>query len=211
MPSEIGPSFRGNWKAVITGSEFVSAAELDGAEPTLTIKDVRRAEMESMDAGGKTRSTLVVYFEEAKKGLALNRTNAVCLAALFGDNVSGWVGSRITLCAEQVQFGRERVLGIRVKGSPDIQRVVKAEIKMPRKRPQYRELVPTGNTTGNQPRRQSGPGNRQPQQEQADSPAEALARWASTQRGPFPWDDEGEALEQMDDTRAMYWLGKVGA
>jgi len=190
---------------VITGDEFVSAPEIGSNTPTMEVSDVRYADMESDGKGG--RRTLVVYFKGAKKGWPMNKTNPKLISAMFGNDVSGWIGKRLTLHVVPVKFGSEDTEGIRVKGSPDISQPMTISIKRPKRRPEVYRLE----VTGNQPRRQSGPGNRQPQQEQADSPAEALARWASTQRGPFPWDDEGEALEQMDNTRAMYWLGKVGA
>ena len=170
MPSEIGPAYRGDWRAVITGDEFVSAPEIGDATPTLTVKDVVRANMEGMDGKKGSRSTLVVYFKEAAKGWPMNKTNPKLIAAMFGDDVTNWIGKRITLCTAMVKFGSEDVLGIRVKGSPDIQRQINLEIKRPRRRPEQYRLVPTGNSS--QPRSQSGPGQQQPQQDD-------LPEWAA--------------------------------
>ena len=148
MPSDVGPAFRGDWRAVITGDEFVSAPEIGNKTPTLTIADVRHAEMESMDAGKGKRSTLAVYFREARKAWVLNKTNPHLLAAMFGADTTGWIGKRVTLYTTEVAFGPDRVLAIRVKGSPDIDRTITVSIKRPKRKPEQHTLVPTGNRSG---------------------------------------------------------------
>ena len=79
-------------------------------------------------------------FEGAKKKLVLNRTNGECLKALFGRNVDDWIGKRITLYV--AEFNGEPC--IRIKGSPDIERPITFELKLPRKKPRPMTMQKTG-------------------------------------------------------------------
>lgn len=151
MASQVGPDFHGDWREVLTGSEFVTAVQVGDHRPTLTITSIKRARLDSLDAGGGSRDALVVYFGEAEKGWVLNKTNAKCLSAMFGNRVDDWIGKRVTLCTEMVGLGRERVLGIRVVGSPDIARPIVADVTRPRRRKETRELVPTGRNPKHEP------------------------------------------------------------
>jgi hypothetical protein len=122
--------------------DYITADSFDGKVPMLTIDHVQKVDLE--DDKGKTRSRPVVYFRETKRGWVLNKTSAQALSALFGHETDKWAGKRVSLGAELVQFGKERVLGIRVRGSPDIASPVTFDLKLPRKRPQKVTLVPTG-------------------------------------------------------------------
>jgi hypothetical protein len=123
--------------------DYIAAVEFDGKTPTLTIEHVKMLDLE--DDKGKTKTRPVVSFRETKRGWVMNKTSAQALSALFSTpETDKWTGKRVTLAAEMVAFGKERVLGIRVKGSPDISSPVTFELKLPRKRPQKVTLVPTG-------------------------------------------------------------------
>lgn len=159
MPSKIGPSYRGDWHAVITSSAFLSAAVLGDKHATLRINDVRPVEHEAERPGDANDKTLGVFFDKTDKALSLNRTNAELISAMFGDQTEGWIGHRITLASEMVRFGSKTVPGIRVIGSPDIEHEITVQIKMPRKRPDPRVLHATG-------RRQAQ--RQDPEHEQAD-------------------------------------------
>lgn len=126
--------------------EHIAAVEFDGKTPTLTIDHVKMLDLE--DEKGKTKTRPVVYFRETKRGWVLNKTSAQALAALFTPETDGWTGKTVTLAAELVQFGNERVLGIRVKGSPLLTEPVTFDLKLPRKRPRKVTLVPTGKANG---------------------------------------------------------------
>ena len=131
-----------NATALLPG-DFITAAEFGGKTPTLTITDARLVKVFDEKTGGdKQKGT--IFFRETPRGWILNRTNVLCLMAMFGSETNDWNGKRVTLAAELVQFGRDRVLGIRVKGSPDLLAPVLAEIKLPRKKPTTMRLVPTG-------------------------------------------------------------------
>lgn len=122
--------------------DYIAAVEFDGRSPTMTIKSVEVVGLE--DDKGKTKDRGVVWFAETKRGWVLNRTNATLLAAMFGPETKSWAGKRVTLHAVEVQFGPKKVPGIRVKGSPDLERDLVAEVVLPRKKPIKVRLVRTG-------------------------------------------------------------------
>ena len=138
-----------NYKALVP-SEYITAADFDGKTPTMTITNIEMREMESVKKGkGKGEAKIqhrgVVFFKETTRGWVLNSTNNQCIAAMFGEIVGGWIGKRVTLCAELVRVGNgTEEPGIRVKGSPDLQHSVEVEIRLPRKRPVKRTLLATG-------------------------------------------------------------------
>ena len=132
-------------------SEYISAAEIIGKTPTLTISKVTLEKVESMSkddaAAGKMKDRVVVYFAESKsgRGWLLNRTNAECLRAMFGSReTNDWLGKRLTLMTQKVRVGPKMDDGIRVKGSPDLKEPLIFELRLPRKRPTPMTLVPTG-------------------------------------------------------------------
>lgn len=122
--------------------KFIRADELNGRPVTLTITDVILEELERED--GTTKTSPIVSFQETKRQWVMVRTNGCCLRAMFGDEISDWIGKRVTLYPERDASGlSDSGLCIRVKGSPDIDAPVTATIKLPRRRPQTRRLVPT--------------------------------------------------------------------
>jgi hypothetical protein len=69
----------------------------------LTIKGLA---VEEMGHGTEKERKAVVYFERATKGLVLNRTNAMIIAHLYGDETDDWRGCRITIYPTRVKaFG----------------------------------------------------------------------------------------------------------
>ena len=136
--------------------DYISGAALGSKTPTLRIEKIQIERLPAIgkDNGGEPseeRDRPVVYFEKLAKGWVLNRTNACCLAAMFGPTAGAWIGKRVTLVAEMVRVGPKSELGIRVKGSPDLTKPVRATIELPRKKPTYRDLVPTGAPAQNPP------------------------------------------------------------
>lgn len=128
---------------------YITAAEIVGKTPTLTIERVTLEEVESLkkDDGdvGKMKDRVIVYFQKIKRGWLLNRTNAECLRELFGSrDTEDWIGKRVTLHALQVRVGPKMEPGIRVKGSPDLTAPLTFELRLPRKRPIQTTLLPTG-------------------------------------------------------------------
>lgn len=135
---------------------YISAAELVGKTPTLTVSKVVLEKVESLkmidkvgaddDGGGKMKDRWIVYFAESKsgRGWLLNRTNAECFKAMWGRDTKDWLDHKITLFVTQVRVGPKMEPGIRVKGSPELTAPLQFELKLPRKKPILTTLVPTG-------------------------------------------------------------------
>jgi hypothetical protein len=108
---------------------FLKAGLFKGAKPTLTIKDVELEELEA--ANGKKQAKGIISFVERPMELCLNKTNGLCLKAMFGKELQNWIGKRVTLFASQWD-GEEC---IRVWGSPDIAEDSVIKIELARKKP----------------------------------------------------------------------------
>jgi hypothetical protein len=124
-------------------SDYLTATEFKGRTPTFTITGVALKKLPNPETG-EERTKGVIAFREVPKGWVMNRTNAQCLAAMFGGDTEAWVGKRVTLHAVEVQVGPKKDMGIRVVGSPDIEKPVVATIVLPRKKPRPMTLAPTG-------------------------------------------------------------------
>lgn len=124
------------------GKDYIAGTEFLGKRPgTLTIREVRKTILE--EEKGRTKGAPVVFFQEIKRGWVLCKTNASCLAAMFGEETDKWTGKRVTLYAAQVHFGGEKVTGIRIAGSPDIREPVSFTLRLARKKPQRMVMKPT--------------------------------------------------------------------
>lgn len=116
-----------DWDELYPG-RFLKVGEFRGKKPTLTIASVQLDELEGT-TGKKIMG--VIGFERTSKMLPLNKTNGLCLKAMFGRQVQAWAGKRVTLFAGA--WNGEDC--IRVWGSPDISAESEIEIALPRKRP----------------------------------------------------------------------------
>ena len=132
-------------------SQYITAAELVGKSPTLTINKVTLEQVESMkmgddDSGGKMKDKIVIYFAESKSGCGwfLNRINAEAIKEMWGRETNDWLGHKITLFTQQVRVGKKMEPGIRVKGSPELKEPRQYELKLPRKKAILTTLLPTG-------------------------------------------------------------------
>jgi hypothetical protein len=84
-------------------SKFVKAADLNGKTITLTIA---KLVVEELGHGNEKERKPVLYFQKATKGLVLNRTNAMTIASLYGDESDDWPGKRISIYPTRVRaFG----------------------------------------------------------------------------------------------------------
>jgi hypothetical protein len=129
-------------RSAFTG-KYLAAADIPaGREVTVTIEAVSMVDVE-LEAGG-VQSRALVAMRAAKKGWLLNRTNAELISAMFGYETAAWAGKRVTIGRAKVKFGRDTVDGIRVIGSPDLDADRRAEVKLPRKKPQAVVLRRTG-------------------------------------------------------------------
>ena len=112
-------------------SRFLKAGEFAGRDVTLTVSAVRLEELEGQK--GKQMKA-IVSFSETKKELVLNRTNGLCIRAMFGRETDAWVGKRVTLYPAPIDFGDTNI-AIRVRGSPDLPAPLAFELKLPKKKP----------------------------------------------------------------------------
>ncbi len=133
-----------HWHTLTSNSETLSAADLGNHTPTVTITAVEGAAFES--ESGKTERKALISFAGKDKKLAAGTLNCICIEAMFGPEVEDWVGHSITLMADKVEVAGH-LKGqpcIRIKGSPELRGNVTVDIKLPRRKPFQRVLVPTG-------------------------------------------------------------------
>jgi hypothetical protein len=108
---------------------FLKAGEFLGKKVTLTITDVDLEELVGEDGKPKLKAT--VAFKETEKMLVACKTNGFCLKEMFGAEIAGWIGKRVTLFPDT--WNGEPC--IRVWGSPDIEADKVVTIQLPRRRP----------------------------------------------------------------------------
>jgi hypothetical protein len=169
-----------NWESLNPGA-YLSAHDFNDKQVTLTIIAVDKQEFEKENEGGHEKRG-VVTFKETELRWVLNKTNIALLKAIW-PTVEDSIGHKVTLQAEEVQFGREKVLGIRVVGSPDLKNPIEATIKLPRRKPVKRKLVPTKPTAAKVER-----------QEQPDEDAVQDAQDMEQEMLPVP--DEGAEQDE---------------
>jgi hypothetical protein len=116
----------------------MKAGEFQGKDVTLTIASVELEDLPQDNGGDKTRG--IIGFKETKKKLVLNRTNGECFKAMFGRDTDAWLGKHITLYP--AEWNGE--LAIRVKGSPELDKPMAIEVKLPKRRPIAMTMLPTG-------------------------------------------------------------------
>lgn len=95
--------------------DYIYAFDLGGRDVTARIARVEAGTLTG--SGGRKTKKPVVYFEGKEKGLALCKTNAKTIAALYGNDTDKWVGRSITLFPTTTQFGSETVDCIRIRPS----------------------------------------------------------------------------------------------
>jgi hypothetical protein len=105
-------------------SLYLGAPDLYGKDANLTI---RRLVVEELKTERGSERKPILYFEETKakaekagtpekeKRLVLNKTNAMSIAAIHGNEVDGWKGKCITLYPTKAQAFGKQVDCIRVR------------------------------------------------------------------------------------------------
>ena len=93
--------------------DYIAPFDLEGKDVTVTIDKVAGETLTS--TGGKKNKKPVVYFVGKEKGLALNKTNARTILAMYGAHTSEWHGKKITLYPTTTTFGNETKECIRVR------------------------------------------------------------------------------------------------
>jgi hypothetical protein len=129
-----------DWDQLYPG-RFLKSGELLGKKVTVKIADIALEDMETDD--GRMKVHGIIFLANTDKQLALNKTNGLCLKAMFGRKLADWTGKRITLQADKTKFGKDTVDCIRIHGSPDIERDMQVTINLPRKKPFQMTMVRT--------------------------------------------------------------------
>jgi hypothetical protein len=111
---------------------FLKSGDLLGKKVTVTIDNVAIDELEG-EKGKRIQG--IIYLRGKDKQIVLNKTNGLCLKAMFGRKLSEWLNKRITIYQSQTRFGSDTVDCIRIWGSPDIECDMKVTINLPRKKP----------------------------------------------------------------------------
>lgn len=107
--------------SAVFGGDSLKAADLNGAEPTVTIATVDVKEFDK-------KRKLVITFVGKKKCLVANKTNANRIAFAHGTNTDNWIGKKIQLYTDLVDFQGNTVEAIRV-------RPIKAQVAATPKQP----------------------------------------------------------------------------
>ena len=94
-------------------SKYAKAEDLDH-DDEVVIERVVLEEFEDPQTKKKSNKA-VCYFQRARKGLVLNKTNWGLIARQYGDESDDWVGKAITLTVIDVEAFGEVVSAIRVK------------------------------------------------------------------------------------------------
>lgn len=90
-------------------TKYVKAADLQGQDLTLQIAGLS---IEKMEDGSMEP---VVKFANHNQGLVLNKTNALTIAEMYGEDYDRWGGRPITLYPTQCDFAGKRVDCIRIR------------------------------------------------------------------------------------------------
>ena len=118
-----------DWDELYPG-RFLKASDLKGKIVTLEIASVDIEELEGTK-GKQIKGIIKFKNTKTDKALALNKTNGICLKAMFGKLVQEWVGKRVML--HKAEWNGDDC--IRVYGSPDLAADLEVEVALPRKRP----------------------------------------------------------------------------
>lgn len=110
-------------------SAYIKASDLKGKPRTLTFKGWRTEKLKAND--GKESEKGIFAFEGARKEWVVNKTNLICLKAMFGDRIRDWMGKKVTLFPT-VWNGDDC---IRVYGSPEIAEDMEVIVELPQRKP----------------------------------------------------------------------------
>src|SRR6266576_2069494 len=93
-------------------SKYLKVSDLKGRTPTVCIAGYK---IESVGQGQDQEQKCVLYFQNLKKGLVLNKTNVRKIAHYYGDDMDEWTGKELILYSDTTSFQGKSVEGLRVK------------------------------------------------------------------------------------------------
>jgi hypothetical protein len=91
-------------------SRWLKSSDIGSNPRTATITKIDFEEV-----GQDRDRKAILSFQNTKKRMILNRTNAQILANLYGKEVQNWIGKRITLYCAEVQFRGTPCLAVRIR------------------------------------------------------------------------------------------------
>lgn len=94
-------------------SEYIASWDLE-KDTTLTVAKVVGGEVGGQQGRPVTKKP-IVYFQEAKKPMILNKTNGKTIAAMYGKDTEQWVGKKITLYVGQCDVAGETMDCLRIR------------------------------------------------------------------------------------------------
>lgn len=125
-----------DWRKAYKGKSWTGPECMDGR--ILHVVRVRQGVFE-----GKSTNIAEAESNGERKDWVLCKTNAACMAAMFGDSIEGWAGKDVSVYFDPtVRFGAEAVGGIRIDGSPQLTRVYEVRVTQQKKKVTY-TLRPT--------------------------------------------------------------------
>ena len=102
-------------------SDYLKAADIGNQQVKVLISHV-----EMRDVGDDNKP--VVFFQNKKKGVVLNVTNANAIAQFYGDDMDVWAGHEIILFTMMVSYQGRMQPGIRVRVPAPTERTVPAAL-----------------------------------------------------------------------------------
>ena len=94
-----------------TESKWLKGDDLpEGREVKVMIDGI-----EEVEFGQNEPKKLAIKFKDKKKGVVLNKTNAVRIMSVYGSDSSQWVGKEIFLFSEPTDFNGQSVKAVRVR------------------------------------------------------------------------------------------------
>jgi hypothetical protein len=143
-----------SWRQAFSGRLMSAGTIPEGQTLTLRVRRAGAARVKDPTTKSKEVKLLIEWEDDVRDPVAGQpypplvacKTVCECVEAMFGENPDGWAGRRLTLYTDpEVKFGNDVVGGVRVAGSPDIQKAVTVKIRVPRKRdPLVYHMKPTG-------------------------------------------------------------------
>ena len=136
-----------DWRTIVGNSETLAAADLDGHAVTVEIESVKGGVFEEdEDTGAKKldKKAMIAFVGKHKK-LAANTINCLLIEAMWGKDYEQWIGHRLTIAPDKVEV-KGKFYGdpcVRVHGSPELKVPLKVTIRLPRRKPFDRKLIPT--------------------------------------------------------------------
>lgn len=133
-------------------NRFLKSQQLKKGDATLTILTVAIEKFPGKKRGQEDVKG-VITFKETHLAWILNKTNASCLAAMWGRETNAWIGKRVTLWPMPFSnpFTGEQTTALRVRGSPELQADLPCSLQIGRDVVQVtmKKTVPRGKAAAN--------------------------------------------------------------